>query len=111
MLGMDKHTGRAISGLAHLRQSIEDILTTPKGSRVMRRDYGSDLFALIDRPYSQIFVGEVTMAVSEALYRWEPRFQLHSVTVDKLSDSKISLDISGLYVQNGEAVNFEGILI
>jgi phage protein D len=47
---MNRHTGSALDELAHLRQSIEDILTTPIGSRVMRRAYGSQLFELIDQP-------------------------------------------------------------
>jgi antitoxin StbD len=33
---MDRRTGQSVSGLAHLRQSIEDILTTPVSSRRMR---------------------------------------------------------------------------
>ena len=35
---MNRNTGRAVAGLEHLRQSVADILTTPVGSRVMRRD-------------------------------------------------------------------------
>jgi phage baseplate assembly protein W len=111
MIGMDKRTGRAISGLAHLKQSIEDILTTAKGSRVMRRDYGADLFNLVDQPYSQGMVGEITMAVSQALLRWEPRFELQSVAVSKIDNGKLTLDVSGFYLLNGEAVTLEGIVI
>ena len=37
---------------AHIKQSIRDILMTAKGSRVMRRTYGSNLYQLIDRPIS-----------------------------------------------------------
>ncbi|VTL99695.1 putative bacteriophage protein [Pseudomonas aeruginosa] len=29
MIGMDRRSGQPLSGLAHLKQSIEDILTTP----------------------------------------------------------------------------------
>lgn len=43
MSGTSRLTGRVIDQDAHLTQSITDILTTPKGSRVMRRDYGSRL--------------------------------------------------------------------
>lgn len=111
MIGMDKHSGRAISGLAHLKQSIEDILTTPKGSRVMRREYGSDLFSLVDQPYSQMMVGDITMAVSQALLRWEPRFELESVAVSKIDNGKITLDIRGIYLLNGEALTLDGIVI
>nr|VFK47168.1 MAG: hypothetical protein BECKTC1821D_GA0114238_104214 [Candidatus Kentron sp. TC] len=40
MAGMSAFTGKHFSDIAHLRQSITDILTTPIGSRVMRREYG-----------------------------------------------------------------------
>lgn len=38
--GMSRHTGAALDGADHLAQSVADILGTPIGSRVMRRDYG-----------------------------------------------------------------------
>ena len=48
MIGMNAKTGKALSGVDHLKQSIQDIVTTPLGSRVMRRDYGCGLFDLLD---------------------------------------------------------------
>jgi Phage baseplate assembly protein W len=50
MIGLDRRTGESISGLDHLRQSIEDILTTPLGSRRMRPEYGSKLRRYVDMP-------------------------------------------------------------
>ncbi|WP_308822744.1 hypothetical protein [Sodalis praecaptivus] len=47
---MHRHDGEGISDTARLRQSAFDILQTPAGSRVMRRDDGSTLFTLIDQP-------------------------------------------------------------
>jgi len=47
-LGMNSQTGLSISEADHIRQSVRDILVTPVGSRVMRREYGSLLSALID---------------------------------------------------------------
>src|SRR5689334_3853401 len=52
MIGMDAATGKALDGNAHLAQSIGDILFTPLGSLIMRRDYGSMLFDLIDQPFN-----------------------------------------------------------
>ncbi len=49
-MGMNAATGRNLTGLDHLHQSIADILSTPIGTRVMRRDYGSRLPELIDAP-------------------------------------------------------------
>ncbi len=50
MRGMDAKTGKALEAIDHLKQSIIDILTTPVSSRIMRRDYGSRLFELVDKP-------------------------------------------------------------
>lgn len=38
MQGMNSRTGRTITDSAHLAQSVADILTTPIGSRAMRRE-------------------------------------------------------------------------
>ena len=51
-LGMNSQTGLSISEVEHIRQSVRDILVTPVGSRVMRREYGSLLSQMIDQPQS-----------------------------------------------------------
>lgn len=81
MIGMGATTGTAIDGNAHLAQSIADILSTPLGSRVMRRDYGSMLFDLIDQPLNATTRMLHFAATAMALARWEPRLRLRKVTV------------------------------
>ena len=48
-LGMNSNTGEAITDIEHIRQSVRDILITPEGSRIGRREYGSLLSVLIDK--------------------------------------------------------------
>ena len=48
MNGIRATTGQRLAGIEHLRRSIRCILTMPIGTRVMRRDYGSRLFQLVD---------------------------------------------------------------
>jgi len=79
--GMNAATGAAIEGDDHLAQSIGDILTTPIGTRVMRRDYGSLLFELIDAPTTASTMQQFFAAVALALHRWEPRILLTRVAV------------------------------
>lgn len=79
MIGMSARTGRAIEGNAHLAQSIADILTTPIGSRVMRREYGSQLPDLIDWPTNDTTRLQAYAATAMALMRWEPRIRLSRV--------------------------------
>lgn len=81
MRGIDATTGRALEGLAHLQQSISDILATPYGSRVMRREYGSLLPYLIDQPFNPATRLRLYAATATALMRWEPRLQLTRVSM------------------------------
>ena len=73
MIGVSRTTGKALSGDAHLAQSIGDILTTPIGTRVMRRDYGSGLAGLIDAPLNALTRLRLYAAAALAIHRWEPR--------------------------------------
>lgn len=95
MTGISRMTGRAISGGDHLTQSIADILTTPKGSRVMRRDYGSRLPDLIDAPMNGETVIDVIAETADALDLWEPRLRLRRVEITAASAGKMSLMLSG----------------
>lgn len=81
MRGTSVATGKAIEGVDHLTQSISDILTTPLGSRVMRRDYGSLLPRLIDQPFNGPTQILLFAAIAGALMRWEPRLQLSRVSL------------------------------
>ena len=62
MTGMDRYTGKALDELAHIRQSIADILSTRLGVLVMLRAYGSRLYTLVDDPVDQRFRVEVQAA-------------------------------------------------
>lgn len=113
MNGINNTTGKVLSGIAHLKQSITDILTTPIGSRVMRREYGSRLFELIDAPLNASTIIDYYAAVAEALKRWEPRFALESVKIveSDFSTGIIELLLVGEYLPTGEAISLDGIII
>ncbi|MGR6423024.1 GPW/gp25 family protein [Aeromonas veronii] len=94
-LGMNAATGRAISATDHIIQSVRDILITPVGSRVMRRDYGSELFYLIDMPQHQATRLRLMAATVQALINWEPRITV--TRVDVLSggmDGALTIEIT-----------------
>lgn len=95
--------------MAHLRQSITDILTTPKGSRVERREYGSDLFSLIDAPLNRSKVMDIRAAVAVSLEQWEPRFGLNQCDVASAQPGQIVLTLYGVYLPDGTAVTLDGI--
>lgn len=111
MRGTNAKTGKALAGMDHLKQSIADILTTPIGSRVMRRDYGSRIFELVDSPLNRVTIPQFYAATVEALQRWEPRIQVRSVSVSQPQIGQCLIDLTGLYTPTGEPVVVEGILV
>ncbi len=109
---MNRADGSRMSELNHLKQSIADILSTPQGSRVMRRAYGSRLFELVDAPMNRRGVMDVVAAIAEALDLWEPRLQLRKVTLTTpASDGRLSIDVQGIYTPNGQPVTLDGLVI
>lgn len=95
-------TGRRVSGWAHVQQSIGMILTTPVGSRVMRRDFGSRLFDLIDAKMTPRRVLALYAAVAMALARWEPRFRLtRCAVIATAADGRVGLSLHGTYYPRG----------
>lgn len=98
MIGMDRRTGLSVSGLEHVRQSIEDILTTPLGSRRHRPEYGSKLRRYVDLPVNEGWKGAVQAEVSRALGRWEPRLKLERVRVQSVLGGVINIQLTGTYL-------------
>lgn len=106
MIGMSRQTGAALDGSAHLAQSIGDIITTPIGSRVMRRDYGSLLFELIDRPLNAATRLLLYSATALALSRWEPRIRLTRVRLSAAgADGAVAIELEGVRLDSPSAGN------
>ncbi|QLY61708.1 GPW/gp25 family protein [Citrobacter freundii] len=93
--GMNSTTGKAITDTEHLRQSVRDILITPQGSRIARREYGSLLSALIDQPQNPALRLQMMSAVYVALMRWEPRLTLDEITISSSFDGSMVVDLTG----------------
>lgn len=102
-LGMNSATGQAITEIEHIRQSVADILTTPKGSRVMRRDYGSDLPDLIDQPQNPAINLKISSATYSALMKFEPRITVTGATVSR-GNNATSVDITGYRTDSQQAL-------
>lgn len=107
MSGMSSHTGRAMDSLAHIQQSVNDILTTPIGSRVMRREYGSLLPELIDQPLNGPTALRTYSATVVALMKWEPRIRVQQIArrVSTNRPGRFDLIITARRVDSGESVS------
>lgn len=105
--GVDARTGRPLSDWDHVQQSIKKILTTPTGSRVMQRDFGSDLHEFVDAKMTTRNVLAAYAAIAIALGRWEPRFRIQKAAVSSATaDGKIEFVILGTYFPLGHKGDF-----
>ena len=75
--GMNNTSGKVITDIDHLRQSVRDILLTPQGSRIARREYGSLLSVLIDQPQNPA------------------RLTLDSITINSNFDGSMVVELTG----------------
>lgn len=79
MIGMDRHTGKVCQGVDHLKQSIDDILSTPLGTLIGARAYGSLVPAQLDQPANDLGRTRIFAAAALALLRLEPRARVSRV--------------------------------
>ena len=93
--GMDRATGKALDGESWLAQAVADILLTPIGTRVMRRDYGSELPALLDQPLNPLTLIRIYAATATALRRWLPELRLTRTALNRLDDGGAELLLEG----------------
>jgi hypothetical protein len=106
-VGINETTGAPLDGWPHVLQSIRKILTTSIGTRVMRREFGSEVMSLIDAPMEGRVLLAVYVAVANAIARWEPRFRLSEVQVDSAAASgTLSISLYGTYYPRGHLGDF-----
>lgn len=92
MATIDANTGAVIDDLADIRQSIATILTTPIGTRVKRRDFGSLIFDLVDSPATPKGALRLIAATADAIERWETRVRFVSATVTPSGNGRAVID-------------------
>ena len=102
---ISRYDGRVLDYIDQIRQSIADILTTPIGSRVMRREYGSLLPELIDRPIDDVLVLQCYSAIYSALYLWEDRIIIDTIGIEYASHGVMSIRLDAVLTDSGEATS------
>jgi uncharacterized protein len=76
-----------------VRQAILLLLSTIPGERVMRPDYGCDLYRLIFSPNDDTTAGLAIHYVRQAIERWEPRAAIEFLDAFPNREDRARLDI------------------
>ncbi len=80
-----------------VRQAILLLLSTIPGERVMRPDYGCDLYRLIFSPNDNTTAGLAIHYVGQAIKRCEPRVEIESLDAVPNDIDRSRLDIILVY--------------
>lgn len=100
--GISAVTGRLATDWDHTQQSIDKIIRTAIGSRIMRRQFGSELQDLIDAKLIRKNVLAVYSAVAAAIVKWEPRYRMLSGSIASANaDGNLALTVTGIYYPRG----------
>ena len=83
-----------VDGERSIRQAVLLLLSTRPGERVMRPNYGCDLYRLAFNTNDQTTAGLAIHYVRRAIEQWEPRIDILSLDATQNSDDPSRLDIS-----------------
>lgn len=114
--GTDRKTGRLISGVPYLWQRLSDVIATPVGELVGRREFGSRLFEMLDRNIDSAFYMDAFVRLAEAINspaNGLDDFRLSTMRVEKPADHHVEIYLSG-YLLDGDTaspVELEGITL
>ena len=89
------HTGSIalVGGVADIDRSIVMVLSTARGERLMRPQFGCAIWDLLFEPINANTLGLMAQAVRDALAQWEPRVEVESVQTEP-QESQVDISIT-----------------
>jgi phage baseplate assembly protein W len=85
---------QTVQGPASVRQALLLLLSTLPGERVMRPDYGCDLFRLAFAPNDHTTAGLAIHYVRSAIARWEPRIDVVRLDATQSPEAPERLEVT-----------------
>jgi phage baseplate assembly protein W len=85
-----------VSGPEDIDRSIVMVLSTAKGERLMRPQFGCTIWDQLFDPVNANTLGQMAQAVRESLSQWEPRIAVEEVQArpDVDADGKVAIEIT-----------------
>lgn len=109
MPGIDARTGRLIDDWTHCQQSIQKILTTPLGARIMRGWVGSRNQKLLGELLSPATINRFFYLAVLAVALHEPRYRIVDCLlgdIDEAIDGHAAFGFGGFFMPRGHLGDF-----
>lgn len=106
--GIDRRTGKPLTGFAHVCQSVEVILTTHLTERFMLLEFGHPGLRIIGRLMTPPEILLLYRATRKAVRRWEPEYDITRFRVLRVeATGTLALSTAGTYFPEGRFGNFD----
>lgn len=87
-------------GAANINQSIDVILKTQRGERVLQPDFGSELRQYIFSNFDATLKNQIVASIRHTLLNDEPRITVESIDITESDSFNATLHINIVYVIN-----------
>jgi phage baseplate assembly protein W len=92
------HTGAiaTVSGPEDIDRSIVMVVSTARGERLMRPQFGCAIWEQLFEPINANSLGLMAQAVRDAISQWEPRVELEDVqaTADPETNGRVDIEVT-----------------
>jgi len=97
-----------VKGVADILSSLEILLSTVAGERVMRPEYGANLNELQFESLNTTFITYITEKVKDAILLNEPRVNVQTVAIDELNPEEglLQLKVDYTIISTNSRQNF-----
>lgn len=101
---ISRETGKVIAEDDHIIQSMLDIALTAKGTRVMRRNYGSLLVPKLDAPMNDEYRMLLMSSLMIAFAEFEPRVEVRHINVNIEVEGKPTFQVTAIKKGSNETL-------
>jgi phage baseplate assembly protein W len=88
-IGMDRQTGKVMTGWDHVIQSMQVIFSTRYHERVLRRWCGSFVPHMIGENATEATICRFYWAIATSIDLWEPNYRIQRVRVGSRADGSV----------------------
>ena len=86
---------KMVSDAEDIAQSLRLILLTAYGERIMRPEFGSNLFNTIFGSINSLTINKISRYINQSVLEFEPRVTLNNVEIDQdvVNDGKLNIKL------------------
>lgn len=106
--GVDRITGKPLTGYAHMEQCVAFIVRSMKGDVVMLYDLGADTDREIGRGMHRAMLLSLYARMIGAIHKWELEFRVRKIALVNMTRvGGLAVAIDGLYYPEGRLGNYK----